>query len=350
MKFDFVIGNPPYQEEVVNKSETNGQAPRTNIFQYFQMEADNITNNSSVMIYPGGRWIHQFGKGCKEFGKNQINDPTLKAIDFYPNSKEIFGQSADLADGVSIVIKNKEKKDDGFQYSYIENGDSISVHFDNPGDDLIPLNPNDFKIITKTDSFINERKLGILHDRILPRTLFGIESDFVANNPDKVRLYDNEQDVNYKKEVKILTNDKAGKSGRARWFVTDKKNLVGKEKYIQEWQVAVSSANAGGQKRDNQIEIIDNHSGFGRSRVALGTFKTKKEAINFYKYCNSKIIRFLFLMTDESLTSLGKKVIDIKDYTDDSFIDFNEPIDPQLFFMIGLDKDEQEYVINTINI
>ena len=34
MKFDYVIGNPPYQEEVENKSEINGQATRKNIFHY----------------------------------------------------------------------------------------------------------------------------------------------------------------------------------------------------------------------------------------------------------------------------------------------------------------------------
>ena len=47
-------------------------------------------------------------------------------------------------------------------------------------------------------------------------------------------------------------------------------------KYIDEFQVVVSSANAGGQKRSNQIAILDNHSAFGRSRVALKTFKTKR--------------------------------------------------------------------------
>ena len=38
--------------------------------------------------------------------------------------------------------------------------------------------------------------------------------------------------------------------------------------------VASPCANAGGQKRDWQLELLDNHSAFGRSRVALGMFGT----------------------------------------------------------------------------
>ena len=53
MKFDFVIGNPPYQEEAESESTSNGQKPRKNIFQHFQIQADKIAKESSVLIYPG---------------------------------------------------------------------------------------------------------------------------------------------------------------------------------------------------------------------------------------------------------------------------------------------------------
>ena len=68
--------------------------------------------------------------------------------------------------------------------------------------------------------------------------------------------------------------------GRAKWYVANK-NVIphDNQKYIDQWQVVVSSANAGGQKRDNQVSIVDNHSAFGRSRVALGSFATESEAI-----------------------------------------------------------------------
>ena len=42
MKFDFIIGNPPYQEETDIISETNGQLRRKSIFHFFQMGADNL--------------------------------------------------------------------------------------------------------------------------------------------------------------------------------------------------------------------------------------------------------------------------------------------------------------------
>ena len=88
-------------------------------------------------------------------------------------------------------------------------------------------------------------------------------------------------------EIKLFTNDKAGKSGRARWYIADKNVITSGSEYLNKWKVIVSSANAGGQKRSNQIAIVDNHSAFGRSRVALKTFATEKEARNFLKYATS---------------------------------------------------------------
>lgn len=105
----------------------------------------------------------------------------------------------------------------------------------------------------------------------------------------------------------------------------------------------------GGQKRDNQLEIIDNHSAFGRSRLALRSFDTYKEAKNFFDYVSSYFIRFAFLLTDEALTSLGKEVPDLQDYTDNnSLIDFGEDIDRQLCHLFNISDDEFEYMRNRV--
>lgn len=350
MKFDAVVGNPPYQEETAKKqSETNGQARSRSIFQYFQMTSDKISSGVVSLIYPGARWIHRSGKGMLDFGYNQINDVKLAKIDFYPDSQDIFKEVA-IADGISIVYKNIRKKTRGFKYVYHKGGLDIETEMDNPGYDLIPLNPRDGSILDKVSKFVLNNNLSYIHDRVLSQKLFGIESSFVENNYDKVRLYTNDIDVDYSKEIKLFANDKAGKAGRSTWYVIDRKYIPENKKYIDEWQVVVSSANAGGQKRDNQLEIIDNKSAFGRSRVALGSFKTYEEALNFYNYIKSYTVKFLFLMTDEALTSLGKKVPDLCNYSmSNSFINYSQNIDEQLCSLMDINKEEFEYIKNTID-
>lgn len=349
MKFDAVVGNPPYQDEVaLAQNAVNGQASRTNIFQHFQMAADKISVGYTSLIYPAVRWIHRSGKGMQQFGLNQINDISLEKIVYYPNACDVFKDVA-IADGISVVSKNKRKTKRGFMYVYSKDGERSAVDLDNPGEELLPLNPKDGKILNKISDIVKKHGLPYMHDRILPRNLFGIESDFVEKNPEKVRVFSNDGIMDFKREIKLFTNDKAGKAGRAKWFVASRDIIKSNDSYIDEWQVVVSSANAGGQKRDNQIEIIDNHSAFGRSRVALGTFKTIEEAQNFFNYCNTKLIKFMFLMTDESLTSLGKKVPDVMDYSfENTLIDFTKDLDQQLFKLVGLSDEEVAYIVSVV--
>ena len=350
MKFDFIIGNPPYQEETVQEvSKTNGQAPRKNIFHYYQIGADKLAGEAAVLIYPAGRWIHRSGKGMEEFGLQQINDPKLKKVIFYPDSSEVFSGVA-IADGVGIVIKDMKKTIPGFEYVYRKKCSETSVMLECPGSELIPLNPSDLIITQRVNAFVHSNNLKYLHERILPRSLFGIESSFVQENPEKATTLEATSSVDYSKQIKLFTNDKAGKAGRAKWFVVDRSTITSNIQFLDEWQVVVSSANAGGQKRDNQLEIIDNHSAFGRARVALASFKTYQEAQNFFKYAQTYIVRFMFLMTDEALTSLGKRVPDLMDYSDANIlVDFNADLNKQLYDLMELTEEEIIHIENTVN-
>ena len=351
LKFDAVVGNPPYQIETAKKeSETNGQAPRTSIFQFFQLAADNVSAGFTSLIYPGARWIHRSGKGMEEFGLSQINDPHLAEIHFWQDSGDLFPGSVAIADGLSIVLKDVHKTTAGFRYVYHKNGKVQSCDMQNPGDDLMPLNPRDGAILAKVRAFCAEHDLGKLNEKILPRSFFGVESNFVANNPKLVRPYSKGMSVDWEKEAKLLANDKAGKAGRSTWYVIKRSAIKENNAAIDLWKVVVSSANAGGQKRDWQLELLDNHSAFGRSRVALGMFKTKQEAENFFKFCQSYLVRFLFLMTDEALTTLAKEVPSFADWKKaGGLIDFNGDINAQLCNLVKLTKSEAAYVASTIH-
>ncbi len=341
MKFNAIVGNPPYQEVVAQKETANGQKRSSSIFQYFQIISDRLGRYTSL-IYPGARWIHRSGKGLEQFGLSQINDPHLCFLKFCPDSTDVF-KEVGIADGLSIVMKDTHKISNGFIYVYSKHGKEITVNANNPKEDLFPLNPLDNEIVSCLDFIITKYKC--LHDSVLSQKLFSIESDFVERNPTLVREFNDGDYFDPESEIKLFTNDKAGKSGRARWYIANKDVITTGLEHLNRWKVIVSSANAGGQKRSNQIAIVDNHSAFGRSRVALKTFATEQEAKNFFKYATSEIIRFAFLLTDESLTSLAKKVPDLLDYTDaNGIIDYSGDVNAQLYKLFGIDKNNQLHI------
>ena len=351
VKFGAIVGNPPYQEESNSESASNGQKPRTNIFHLFQILAQKLSNDKTVLILPGKRWLHQSGKGVKDFGKDLINSVQLEKIIFYANSKDVFINS-DISDGVSIVVTDKAKTASGFDFVCIENGKPVELHQNNPGDKLIILNPQDAIIANKIANVVKSNNFKYLFGSVLPRSLFGIESDFIEKNRNKVKVFNN-GDILNTNEIKLLTNDKAGPAGRSCWFIIDKNEIKQNDSYINEWQVVVSSAHPGGQEgRDNQAAIIDNKSAFGRSRVALKSFKTQQEAENFFKYISCHFIKYTFLLSDEALSSLARFVPDIGDYSNDHwFIDFTKSIaeiDKQLYAKFGLTDEEIAFIESMI--
>lgn len=349
MNFDAIIGNPPYQAETENKNSKNGQNPRTNIFQHFDIFAVENSVKASALIFPAVRWIHRSGKGCKKFGYDLINDTRLKKLIFHPDATELFTDT-EIDDGISIVITDSTKKDNVFEFEYHKNDVIEKLKFESPKQELLVLNPKDIAIINKIKHFVTKYNLKYLNEGIFSRTLFGIESDFIEKNSDKAKVYTAGTEIDYNKEIKLLTNDKAGPAGRSCWFVVNKDTIKQNVDFIGKWQVVVSSAHGGGQHgRDNQIEIIDNHSAFGRSKVALKSFETNEEAKNFFRYANSVFVRYAFLMTDEALSSLGMFVPDLMNYANkNSIIDFEKNIDSQILELLHISSTEFEYMVSLV--
>lgn len=347
MKINAVVGNPPYQEIIAQKITENGQKRSSSVFHYFQLISEKLGRFTSL-IYPGGRWIHRSGKGMETFGLNQINDRSMVLLEYFPDSTDIFPEVG-IADGLSIVLKDREKKSGGFCYKYVRHGECKSENIENPGEELLTLNPMDHSIVQKLNAVMSLPQFGCLHDSVLSRKLFSIESDYVEKNPSAVREYEEGGVFDPKTEIKLFTNDKAGKSGRARWYVAKRDIITTGLPYLNRWKVIVSSANAGGQKRDNQISIVDNYSAFGRSRVALKTFDTEKEADNFKKYATSELIRFSLLLSNEDLKTLAKKTPDLINYANDNgVIDYKDNVDEQLYEFFKIDEDEKRYIHSTL--
>ena len=82
MKFDFVIGNPPYQEE----KEDNGRQPP--IYDKFMDGAYKVSDK--VMLISPARFLFNAGQTSKEWNKKMLSDPHLKVLYYKQDSSELF--------------------------------------------------------------------------------------------------------------------------------------------------------------------------------------------------------------------------------------------------------------------
>lgn len=340
IKFDAIVGNPPYQEG------------RRTIFQYFQLIADNMSPSYSCLIYPGKRWMHMSGKGVETFGRDLIEDKKLKELLYYPNATDIF-PGIGVDDGVAVVLKEYGANHETIDYSYITIDKGIEKENKKTRKRTTPkeifvLNPDDIPVTEKIYDFVKNNHLCFLHESVTEQKYFGIESNYIETNQSELKEYKDGMKLN-KNEIKVLTNDKAGSGGRTGLYIFDKQIVTKHQDNIKKWKVVVSSAHPGGQnKRNNYLEILDTKTAFGRARVALKFFDTKKEAENFQKYVKSYFVRYTLLLSDEALTSFAKLTPDFKDYSDSmTLLDFSKNIDDQLFNLFGI-KEFKDYIIKVV--
>jgi len=84
MKFDFVIGNPPYQDETLG--ENKGFAPP--VYHLFLQEAYKIADKVE-MIHPA-RFLFNAGSTPKEWNEEMLNDPHFKVLHYEEDASKVF--------------------------------------------------------------------------------------------------------------------------------------------------------------------------------------------------------------------------------------------------------------------
>ena len=355
-KWNYVLGNPAYQISNT-KTEQQTQGNSSWVYPAFQTEADRICD-ASCLIYPFGGWFDDPAK-MKGFGKKLMTDKHTQAIRAFEGTEDkrawfrtdkkpdpLFGANANLSAGVAVVCRNTENEYDSFEYSNRVYSDDI-VKVNVTDDCSIPPNPAFSEISGK----LTGKKLHTL----IKKGIFGVESNFVENNPDLVQ----ETSDGLDHPVHLLANDKAGSSGRATWFWIDESNLPAGHDYLKKYKVITTSAypkqkfSSGKPTVKNVharlgelIELLEPGTAFGRSRMLLYASDDKEECENYLKYTQTKFFAGLILQEPNRCSSFGY-VIPLQNFTYSSDIDWSKSIadiDKQLHKKYGLTEQEIAFI------
>lgn len=319
MKFNAVVGNPPYQMMDGGGAGYSAQP----IYHEFVNLIKTIAPNYSSLIIPA-RW-YAGGKGLDSFRSSMLQDRRISKIYDFMESKDCF-PSADIAGGICYFLWESTHNDDCC-VTTIKNGKRTYNRRNLAEYDTFIRQAEAIQIVQK----VNALKEQTMDKIVFSRKPFGLDNNFKGKQTpfDNCVIVFGSQGLSYINPSEVPMN-------------SDKVGL---------WKVICSKASAQGGRADKdgmrkvlpKVEVLDTHTICTESYLLLQTFKTQEEAINAQSYVKTKFFRFLL-----SLRVITQNIA--KDCF--SFIpiqDFSKPWnDEELYDKYGLDLFEREYIESMI--
>lgn len=102
MKFDFAIGNPPYQDNTIGENDTYAP-PVYNKF----MDAAYTVANKVELIHPA-RFLFNAGSTPKAWNQKMLNDNHFKVMEYEEDCSKVFSNT-EIKGGIAITYRDSEK-------------------------------------------------------------------------------------------------------------------------------------------------------------------------------------------------------------------------------------------------
>ena len=273
MKFDVIIGNPPYQ---MNDGGGTGKSAKP-IYNLFIENGIRMNPNHLIMITPS-RWFVG-GKGLNSFRKKMLSDRRIKTVVDYENSQQVF-PGVDIAGGVSFFHWNKNYSGKCLFINKYENREVSNERFldDYP---VLIRHSISIPIIEKIKSSKSTYK-GFMDKLVSIRRPFGIPSNYTPKNSG----------------VPCMFTQKIGKKFVSQNDYTDVLKIKDK------WKLLAPFAPIAGQTdfskpirffNENNTHIVGPGVICSESLIVLFSSSNKSKVENFRSYLNTKIFRFLLL-------------------------------------------------------
>ena len=326
MKFDFVIGNPPYQED------TNGAGRQAKpIYPLFVNSAISLSPQAIVMIAPS-RWFSG-GMGLNEFRKSMLTSNHLHKIYDYTNSKDCF-PNISISGGVSIFVW-KDQITDKCIFSNVTNNKVSTMERElNKFDTFIRYNQAVsliHKVKEKTDEYLEN-----IISSLMP---YGLNTNYRGEKEYKdglLTLYSS-NDVTYVEPAIITKGQESISTYRVMISKTSAEH-AGEPSKDGKFRVIPSS-----------IKVIKPNEICTHSYFYIGSWDNKIFADNCLKYLKTQFVRTLMLMCISGF-GFSKTVfpfVPLQDFTENSDIDWTKSIaeiDKQLYKKYNLSQEEIDFI------
>ena len=338
VKFDVVVGNPPYQ--LKGGSGGNNDAL---IFQHFANIAEELDPEFISLIIPS-RWFSGGRSNLVgDFRSKMLNNRKLEKMVVFSDASEIF-DNVEIKGGVCYYLINKNYDGDCNYTLYQDNRKEVSLRNLNNFDILIrepKVEDIVRKVIQHTDGVESVEKM-ISND-----TPFGIGSNPKTGKKYSINVFD---DSTEEHNTKLFFIEKQ----KRRVEYVSKNEITKNSNDVDLYKVFIP-ANAGSGNDPYIIgkpELAERNSVCSQSYL-YAAFEIEEEAVNFVKYMKTKFFRLLVKAAKitQGASSKVYRFVPKQDFSNNSDINWYkdiENIDHQLGEKYELEQEEMEYINNTI--
>ena len=334
MKFDFCIGNPPYQADVQNEGD------RANpVYDRFMDAAFDVAD-CVEMIHPA-RFLFNAGQTPKAWNDKMLNDEHFSVISYESDATKVF-PNTDIKGGVAITIRNNKKV-----YGAIG---TFTLHDELNGIIKAVKGHKQFvslkSIIASqglfrfTEKFFNEHPEAL--DIIGKGTGNKIVSSIMNKLPD---VFFEEADPSVK-QIRFL-----GRIQNQRDYRWIQRAYIEENDYIDKYKLFIPEANNSGHFGETLTEPTIGEPGDGSADTFLnaGLFDSVEEAYNLQIYMKTKFFRALLGVkkVTQHCPPFVWELIPLQDFTNNSDINWSAPIkaiDQQLYKKYGLSDEEIAFI------
>ena len=346
MKFDFVIGNPAYQET----QDATSDKP---VYNFFMDEAYKVAD-AVEMITPA-RFLFNAGKTKKEWNEKMLQDPYLKVCYYEPDSDKVFpGLSTPIKGGIAITYRDVHKKFGAIEtFASYPELNTILSHvrplLDIPVSDFV-YSPESYKFTPRLYDDHPEIKemTFVFKGKVVPLISQGHDFDLTSNIFEKLYgiIFFDERPKDGEEYVIIL-----GRKDNKRQKYYIKKSYIARHPNIDKYKLFFPKSNGSGIFGEpmSDAEIGIPGEGHTQTFLSIGAFESKIEAENMLKYVRTKFLRTMLgilKVTQDNKKGVWKYV-PMQNFSSKSDINWNSSIsniDKQLYKKYGLSEKEIQFI------